>query len=206
MPSISQHLVWVKSLDAPGGSIAPWWQRSSGVPFGRDDFQPARRTNGAVHWEPSAREQRNLGRDTRGGRCAIDAECGIIFGSIHAVALVNLAEVTSGTAMFMALPPTVRGIVTGLSITYLKKARGTLTAECRCDVPVVETETSFDVHSEVRDESGDVVARATVTWRLAPRTDRARLQRVTASQTPRKPTVEISSRARSDGLGLQRPH
>jgi hypothetical protein len=38
---------------------------------------------------------------------------------------------------------------------------------------VVEAEMSFDVHTDVRDESGDVVAQATVTWRLAPRTDRA---------------------------------
>jgi acyl-coenzyme A thioesterase PaaI-like protein len=86
--------------------------------------------------------------------------------SIHAVALVNLAEVTSGTAMLTALAPGTRGIVTGLAITYHKKARGTLTAECRCSVPDFTTETSYDVVAEVRDEAGDMVARCTVTWLL----------------------------------------
>jgi acyl-coenzyme A thioesterase PaaI-like protein len=86
--------------------------------------------------------------------------------SIHAVALVNLAEVTSGTAMLTALPPGTRGIVTGLSIAYLKKARGTLTAECRCAVPEITAETRYDVHAEVSDASGDVVAKATVNWLL----------------------------------------
>jgi uncharacterized protein (TIGR00369 family) len=86
--------------------------------------------------------------------------------SVHAVALVNLAEVASGTAMLTALPPGTRGIVTGLSIQYLKKARGTLTAECRCHVPSIDGETRVDVHADVKDESGDVVARATVNWLL----------------------------------------
>lgn len=87
--------------------------------------------------------------------------------SIHAIALANLAEVTSGTAMLMALPRDVRGIVTGLSIEYLKKARGTLIAECRCDVPNVEGEASLDVVADITDADQNTVARATVRWKLA---------------------------------------
>ena len=68
--------------------------------------------------------------------------------------------------LLTALPPGTRGIVTGLSIEYLKKARGTLTAECRCDVPAIVGETRYDVESVVKNADGEVVARATVTWLL----------------------------------------
>jgi uncharacterized protein (TIGR00369 family) len=87
-------------------------------------------------------------------------------GSIHAVALVNLAEVSSGMAMLAALEPDVRGIVTGISIRYHKKARGRLTATGTAELPTVTEPVEALARAEVHDGAGDLVAEATVTWTL----------------------------------------
>lgn len=89
-------------------------------------------------------------------------------GSVHAIALMNVAEMASGLAMMSGLPEGIRGIVTNLSIEYLKKARGTITAVSTVTIPTVTTDQDFDVISECLDRQGVVVARATVRWRLGP--------------------------------------
>ncbi|GMV06113.1 MAG: hypothetical protein AMXMBFR53_23890 [Gemmatimonadota bacterium] len=88
--------------------------------------------------------------------------------SVHAVALANLGEAASGLAVVGALPPTARGIVVGLDVTYAKKARGPLVAECRAVVPQVTESMEHTVSVEVRDAAGDVVATVRARWLLGP--------------------------------------
>ena len=89
--------------------------------------------------------------------------------SIHAVALVNLAELTGNLALIAALPQDSRMIVTGLSIEYLKKARGPITAEA--DAPSIETAERKEYEMTVRlnDKAGELVARAQLKCLVGPR-------------------------------------
>jgi acyl-coenzyme A thioesterase PaaI-like protein len=86
--------------------------------------------------------------------------------SIHAVALVNLGELTSGLAMLAALPAGVRSIVTRITAEYFKKARGTLTAEARVTAPEVTEPVEQLVRAEIRDAAGELVCRVEVLWKL----------------------------------------
>lgn len=89
--------------------------------------------------------------------------------SIHAVALVNLAELTGNVAVAYSLPDDARFIVAGLSIEYVKKARGRITARCEIDIGPGSARREVAVPVEIRDLSGDVVARATLRTLIGPK-------------------------------------
>ncbi len=88
--------------------------------------------------------------------------------SVHAIALMNLGELTTGLAMTVAMPDGARGIVTGLSMEYLKKARGLLTAECTAPAFDATVSGKHDFLADIVDAHGDVVARATAHWLVGP--------------------------------------
>jgi acyl-coenzyme A thioesterase PaaI-like protein len=86
--------------------------------------------------------------------------------SVHAIALMNLGEVATGLAVMHAVDGRGRGIVTGLRMEYVKKARGTITATCDEAVPLSPGTHDLEVAGELRDGAGDVVARMWATWRV----------------------------------------
>jgi acyl-coenzyme A thioesterase PaaI-like protein len=87
--------------------------------------------------------------------------------SIHAVALVNLGELASGLAMITLLPAEVRAIVVSLHTEYVKKARGTLTAETSVEVSLpIQGPTRQEVQARIRDSEGDEVALVRAEWLL----------------------------------------
>jgi len=88
--------------------------------------------------------------------------------SVHAIAIMNLAELTTGLAVLCALPENCRGIVKGLKISYEKKGRGTLLGECRVTLPEFRVKTEFKVDGVIKDAQGDVVAKAEAFWVIGP--------------------------------------
>lgn len=89
--------------------------------------------------------------------------------SLHAVALTNLGELATGLAVTSSLPAEARGIPTGFSIEFLKKARGRIEARCSADIERSPEERDVDVRADLVDADGDVVARFTARWRVGPR-------------------------------------
>lgn len=155
------------SLSAPGARLRGLWNRLAPLPGGKTIFSvllgrmtPYSGSIGARVAELEPGFCRVTLRDRRRVRNHL--------GSIHAMALANVAEMASGLAVLVGLPADVQGIVTGFSITYLKKARGLLTAECRAERLNVTAAQDYEAEVAVLDAQGDVVARATARWRLRP--------------------------------------
>lgn len=88
--------------------------------------------------------------------------------SLHAAALMNLAEASSGIAFLTTLPPKMKSIVTEFRIEYKKKARGTITGECRCGDVSSQEEKKYFIEAHLKDQSGDTVAIGYATWFVRP--------------------------------------
>ncbi|MFO0593713.1 MAG: DUF4442 domain-containing protein [Myxococcaceae bacterium] len=85
---------------------------------------------------------------------------------VHAIALMNLGEATTGLAMMISMPDGTRGIITHLEMDYLKKARGPITGECSVPMVTSTEKKEYEVVGDLKNEAGEVVARAKAKWQV----------------------------------------
>ena len=95
-------------------------------------------------------------------------------GTVHAIALCNLAEFVGGLTCDASIPPSMRWIPKGMTVAYLKKAVGRMRAIATPAFPPREAEAGYDLPFEVvvEDPAGDVVFRATIAMWVSPKSAR----------------------------------
>ena len=141
--------------------IRDLWDRAGGLPGGKRLFSRAIGVMAPYSGSIGAQVEelaRGHARVSMADRRAVRQH----LGSVHAVALVNLAELCGNLAVAYSLPDGMRFIVAGLSIEYVKKARGRITASCDLELPALGDKVELAVPVTMADPRGDVVARATL--------------------------------------------
>jgi acyl-coenzyme A thioesterase PaaI-like protein len=157
-----------KALQREGNIVRDLWDVAQKVPFGTRLFSRALGM-AAPYTGTIPFEVRKLEKGS--SECVLFDKPGARnhLKCIHAVALVNFAEVTGNIALAYGLPDDARFIVAGLSIEYLKKARGTIRGTCEMPVIATSEKREYDVPVVMRNEGGEVVATATLRTLVGPK-------------------------------------
>ena len=90
-------------------------------------------------------------------------------GTVHAIAMCNLAELAAGTLTEVSIPESMRWLPKGMTVEYLKKSDGGIRAVAT--LPEVAEGPGRDVPAivEMKDDTGTLVCRATITMWVSPR-------------------------------------
>ena len=90
-------------------------------------------------------------------------------GTVHAIAMCNLAELAAGTLTEISIPDSMRWLPKGMTVEYLKKSSGGIQAVAT--LPEVAEGAGRDVPAtvEMKDDAGELVCRATITMWVSPR-------------------------------------
>lgn len=93
-------------------------------------------------------------------------------GTVHAIALCNLAELSAGVMAEATLPSDARWIPKGMSVEYLSRAKGSMHAVAVPEMalpPVGDAGQEWPVRVEIVDPAGMTVFRARVMMWVSPR-------------------------------------
>jgi acyl-coenzyme A thioesterase PaaI-like protein len=95
-------------------------------------------------------------------------------GTVHAIALCNLAELCAGLVTDVSIPRDMRWIPQEMTVRYLRKAAGTITATARPATGLPSSAEPYAATIEVvlHDDSGQLVASADIHMWLSARPPR----------------------------------
>lgn len=156
------------SLEKQGNFVRDSWDRLADLPGGKALFSrligmaaPYTGSMGARVVELGEGHARVELDDRRRVRNHLDC--------IHAVALANLIELTGNVAVAYSLPNDARFIVAGMSVDYLKKARGTVTGTATCPRFESSAKQEHEIVVRVTDPTGEEVARGVLRTLVGPK-------------------------------------
>jgi hypothetical protein len=92
-------------------------------------------------------------------------------GTVHAIALCNLAELCAGVMTDASLPADMRWIPKGMTVAYLQKAHGTIRGIATPMIPIVSSSNGYDlpVNVDVLNHAGEKVFHAEIRMWLTPK-------------------------------------
>ena len=95
-------------------------------------------------------------------------------GTVHAIALCNLAEFTGGLACDVSIPASMRWIPRGMTVEYLKKAVGSMRATATPAFAPRDAAEGYELPFEVVIENtqGEAVFKASIAMWVSPRSKR----------------------------------
>jgi acyl-coenzyme A thioesterase PaaI-like protein len=162
---------FVPSIERNGNFIRDTWDRMAAIPGGKLVFSrlvgvaaPYTGSMGARIVDLGRGFARTELSDRRKVRNHLDC--------IHAVALANLIELTGNVAVAYTLPDDARFIVAGMSIDYLKKARGTITGHATCPLFRDNNKAEHEIVVTLTDRKGEEVARGRLRTLVGPKKER----------------------------------
>jgi acyl-coenzyme A thioesterase PaaI-like protein len=92
-------------------------------------------------------------------------------GTVHAIALCNLAELVGGVMVDASLPASMRWIPKGMTVQYQRKATGTMHAVATPATALREATECYELPVDVvvRNEAGEQVFQARIDMWVSPR-------------------------------------
>lgn len=93
-------------------------------------------------------------------------------GTVHAIALCNLAELVGGLMTDVSIPDAMRWIPKGMTVNYLQKAKGKLTAVAKAnpaDFRIADEGYPYQVKVEIKNAQDELVFTAVIEMWISPK-------------------------------------